>query len=989
MSELSRKLRCISVFCLLCISLLEKGQTRTETRVLCPLDPKKDARKVKKMQRDLIRETLREVLSLQGSDVPLQRAKAPPSSDDDTEGEVEQQVAMEAKTSHARAHLEKTLELLGVFPSGIERGYCVIPRGQQGSGKRRVVQIVVEDAHIGSTVLALWGDGRRAARPGTVGVTPSKAATADMGEAKFWPATIKRFTGEYVGLTDLADAALSAFGDFDLVEDHANTLPFLLCVDLCFAVDESESRQRLVWSSTDGSSVADTNSTKSTRTPPSISSSASGGTMLLLPSMLPDVVSVRNYSVMALRSDSAAGSRNVSAMAVDNPMVSAPISANEIVFERARKSGRFTLLTVRDAGVIVQAKQQAIRDLRDRWRRARATMPSLPSKASLHSLVGSSDGQSLATKGSASQAALRPLEAEHEQWRRRSSASDGVTAAPLPPPTLVSPPSTPPSRQTQSTPPRQRPAEHYRSFLDMHDIGTADPHSTARRGSTLPQAPSTPPSKLHGAIADNTQGACVSPPRSERLPNRPNVKGQPQRARASDTSTVAIPRLQGANIGLVPERDDANETTLANLPSHPARRRPPSPSPQKDHPLGQQTVARSLSKDEPQLPAQSPEDRAAAIAIENKMELLKGELLMLRRMLHERTAGHSESEGRSEMQNDLGIAPLSGDDKAASESNDCSDGLSPAPVPREDAPRPSSPKRSSIDKGKLNQRRNQFSPQSDAGVKLWRKAPETVFPPNSYVFVDPNARSVSPLGGPSGRSQIRNDRSAHRADGTPISTIQSSGGRTPRSAIAIDAHYHRSLAYKETVRRAIEDSKRKGLDAVRRQQKQHSELFRRDTRELDSSPVLQRKQVVIEKAERSASRSPLGSRTPSVASRGQVSPNRTTSPTQRRSTSDVFRRLAQPSSTHSHKAAPSPSYVPPPPIGRSASATRGIVAAVSAGPAGATGRVRRSISPDFDVTPPADDDDGSYDREYPRRVPHHPQHHRVFDMPTLARGVQS
>ncbi|CUG48875.1 Hypothetical protein, putative [Bodo saltans] len=981
---------------------------------------------------------------MQGSDEPVH--VPPPSSDEETEGESEQQVAVEAKMSQSRSHLEKSLELLGVFPTGIERGYCIIPRSTVLGGisrKRRVVQVVVEDAYIGSTVLALWNDNH--VRPGAAaaaafsGTTPKSKVhptDADLGEEKFWPATIRRFTGEYVGLTDLADGALRSFVDFDLVEDHANTLPFLLCVDIAFAVDESESRQRLVWSG-DSTSPTDFNSAKSSIMSPK-SNTNSGGPMILLPSNLPSVVSVRNYSVVdasrggdyhhcsGAAAATVGGRRRASSLAVENPMIGGPISGNEIVFERAHKSRRFTVLTVRDAGVVVQAKQQALRDLRDRWRRARAALPALSPKPSQHSLGGSASEVLLP---SSSQIALRtpePTPVNHGSHRRRLVTS-GDTAAPPAPPSFV-------ASHTQ-------PANAPHSFVDLHDVGTA-PRSA------------TPPVMEGRSAAHGNGSVCESPPRSDRLHAKSQVNA-PRHDRRSQTGAdvVAIPRLQGAAAaagGGAHHHHHATVATSSQLPSDahhstapPHLTHPPRRETEVSHHQALQghlaspasilvgtniTERRSVSPPTRRSPATTHHVSQAQqfdedAEVEEKVEQLEEELAKLRRLLHERSrhqSHHTQHEQQPHCHSPtVADAPFQEADLDHLGSTSDDYGASPAPVPRAEVPRPRTKSPLSHHKDSTHSPKHQKLHQEQGGtsgsVKLWRKAQDQSFPPNSYVYVDPNARSSSPFD-TSGRSQLQqqrprglaNARTTQHANGgtsatrhhehTPAqSTIP---GRTPRSAIAIDAHYHRSLAYKETVKRAMEDVRKKGLDVVRKQQKQHAELFRRDTRELDSSPVLQRKRTVIDKAERSASRSPLGSRTPSVASRGGVSPFRGTSPTHQQqtqkprtsssTTNDVFARLTQSSSSKPQGKASPHVYVPPPPIGRSSSAsTRGIVAAVSGG-----ARVRRSISPDFDVTAPVDDDDVHHnndmsDYSHRRTIQSERDQQRTFHMPTLARGFQS
>jgi hypothetical protein len=990
---------------------------------------------------------------MQGSEEPVQIPM--PSSDEETEGEAERQVAMEAKSSQSRAHLVKSLELLGVFPTGIERGYCIIPRSSTPAArKRRVVQIVVEDAHIGSTVLALWNDNH--SRPGAAaaaafsGATPKNknylATDSDHGDAKFWPATIKRFTGEYVGLTDLADGALRSFADFDLVEDHANTLPFFLCVDIAFIIDETESRQRLVWSADHNTSTTDV--LNSVRSPVVMSpKSSGGGPLTLLPSNLPSVVSVRNYSVVdALRGGDyrgahSSGGRRASSMVVENPMVGGPISANDIVFERAHKSRRFTVLTVRDAGVVVQAKQQALRDLRDRWRRARASLPALSPKASHHSLGGSVSQLSelLTSSRHSSQAALRtpePASVTQGGGHRRRLIMSGDAAAPPAPPSFVSCPTINVSPKKDEPP---LTAAQTRSFVDLRDVGTAPSYST--RSVTPPQ----------GAREQQVGGSvCESPPRSDRLQAKSQVNAPRHDRRAqSGADVVAIPRLQGASVGvaqLAVPAHDAHQTGPHPMP--PPRRESEQTLPHHQRPLQGHAASILVSSEEHRRSSVSPRSSPHHLVdddddalVEEKVEQLEEELSNLRRLLHERSRLHQQTTARPHRHSPTAAdAPLPEADvedqthqwHAGSASDDC--GASPAPVPRGDVPLPRTQSPASRDKEQRSPKhrsQHQHQPQrsdvGSGGVKLWRKAQDQSFPPNSYVYVDPNARSTSPFDA-SGRSQLpqqrergggvlrTNQRAPLANGGVPSTRHEQSGAsptptltRTPRSAIAIDAHYHRSLAYKETVRRAMEDVKKKGLDVVRKQQKHHAELFRRDTRELDSSPVLQRKQRLIENAERSASRSPLGSRTPSVASRGGVSPFRGTSPTHPHQThtqqpsSDVFARLSQPSATKAQTRAAAV-YVPPPPIGRSASATRGIVAAVSSG-----ARVRRSISPDFDVTAPIDDDQHEHLNErqsYNRLSSQHQQppqrsnqghqgqqeirqSQHLFHMPTLARGFQS
>jgi hypothetical protein len=975
---------------------------------------------------------------MQGSEDPVQIPM--PSSDEETEGEAERQVAIEAKSSQSRAHLVKSLELLGVFPTGIERGYCIIPRSSTPAArKRRVVQIVVEDAHIGSTVLALWNDNH--SRPGAAaaaafsGTTPNNkkylATDSDHGDAKFWPATIKRFTGEYVGLTDLADGALRSFADFDLVEDHANTLPFFLCVDIAFIIDETESRQRLVWSA-DHNNTSTTDVLNSVRSPVVMSpKSSGGGPLTLLPSNLPSVVSVRNYSVVDAsrggndRGAHSSGGRRVSSLVVENPMVGGPISANDIVFERAHKSRRFTVLTVRDAGVVVQAKQQALRDLRDRWRRARASLPALSPKASHHSLGGSvSQLSELLT--SSSQAAIRtpePASVTQGGGHRRRLIMSGDAAAPPAPPSFVSGPT------IHISPKKDEPpltAAQTRSFVDLRDVGTAPSYSN--RSVTPPQ----------GAREHLVGGSvCESPPRSDRLQAKSQVNAPRHDRRAqSGADVVAIPRLQGASVGAAQHAVTAHDAHQTGPhPMHPNRRLSEQALPHHQRPL-QGHAALSPRSSPHHLVVDDDDDDAL---VEEKVEQLEEELSNLRRLLQERSRLHQQNTASPHRHSPTAAdAPLPAEADVeeqthqwhvGSASDDC--GASPAPVPRGDVPRPRTQSPASRDKEQRSPKHRsqhhqppQRSDVGSGGVKLWRKAQDQSFPPNSYVYVDPNARSTSPFDA-SGRSQLTqqrergggvlrtNQRAPLSNNGVPGTRHEQSPTpnltRTPRSAIAIDAHYHRSLAYKETVRRAMEDVKKKGLDVVRKQQKHHAELFRRDTRELDSSPVLQRKQRLIENAERSASRSPLGSRTPSVASRGGVSPFRGTSPTlphqthKQQPSSDVFARLSQPSATKAQTRAAAV-YVPPPPIGRSASATRGIVAAVSSG-----ARVRRSISPDFDVTAPIDDDQHEHLNErqsYNRLSSHHQQppqrpnqvhqgqheirqSQHVFHMPTLARGFQS
>lgn len=891
-----------------------------------------------------IPETLREVFAFQCDDD--RRISTMISSDDETDGDVEKGIVAEADSKQPSSILVH----LGVFPSGMEKGFGVIPRAvaTQPNGKpnkRRVVRLEFEPAAIGTRVLAVWGGKPSSAMQST-------HRTMDRATERYWPATIRAFTGEFCGLTDLPDDALSRFSDFAAIEELAPMLPFLLCVDVMYTADETEGKRlRLVWGSAlDGSEVASP-APKSGH----MVGLASAGAFKMLPELLPDVLSLMNYSITPKRSANAR--HGPAATVVENPIASSPISGHDVVFQRAYYTSRFTVLTVPNAVVVEQAKKESLRELQVRWRRLRVAIPASPPPVLLSSLRGptATDAPASARGGVSEDRPTSGGVSAVSCSRRR-----GDHRPPHAVPSVAHIPQLVPSSTNISS-------SSVHSFIDMRGVDADEPTVVMHRSpspirksndhtpkshpkDTSPVRPSTSlitssgrrqaepdgivqPPRLQGVQSDHTEIVPYEAPPAYDTMNISNVSEVSQQSHpirpSPSQAPYAVANRPSANI---PDDIHARQAQ-ADHTFHPRKHSPPMRSRRELAPpiriRGEEIVHSDLAKQEcanqdvtaeecvgiTQGPREGDDEADVLEAFrQEKSEEIRSLLQKvasieeaLRHVLNSSTRPddtnllpfstrrRQEGSAHAETENDVEYSTAVEVVRTSPRHMPFRNDNSPPPAPRSELNQkpfghPSAP---------LHQQRStrgaaeELQPQ----VRLWKRAPDG-FPPNSFVFVDPtsSAATMSPVGDvvelPSSRKGNVSRRAATPPSGANTRTSGPNLHGAPRSAIGVDQHYHKLVDKREAKKRLAEDARRFGSDWVRRQQEQHNLLFQRDKRELDSSPVLKKKRESIHTAERSTSPILSNSRGGTPVSR-DVSPSND-SARRRSPKNELYDRLSQP-----------------------------------------------------------------------------------------------